>query len=366
LASRYFDLFDHKIDVARFGGDEFVILLNDLTQPEDAATVATRIKCWVTEPVKLGDRLAQVGVTIGIAVYPMDGEDSGTLIKNADIAMYHAKKMGKGHYRFFDQAMALRAQKRLEIETQMYNALSNNELRLHYQPIIDTEFGHLMGAEALLRWDNPELGFLPSDDFVPLAEENGMIILFGEWVIRDACRQHKAWEQQGLGRLDIAVNVSGLQFNQPVFVQMITQILQEYDIPPSFLTLELTESMIMDDTDNTLIKLATLKKIGVKLSIDDFGTGYSSLRYLNRFPLDILKIDRSFVQGLPENQDASAIVNAILALAKTLNLKTVAEGVETSQQMTFLRNTTCDAVQGYYYSKPLPGDIFEKYWAQQS
>jgi diguanylate cyclase (GGDEF)-like protein len=366
LASRYFDHFDHTIDVARLGGDEFIILLNDLTHPEDAATVAGRIQSWITEPVALGDRMAHIDVSMGIAVFPHDGEDSGTLLKNADIAMYHAKKMGKGHYRFFHEEMALKAKKRLEMETYMHLAVAKNELRLHYQPVMDIVSGQMIGAEALLRWDSPQLGFLPPNDFISLAEENGMINQFGEWAIREACRQYKAWQQEGLGDLALSVNLSSLQFNQSSFVPMVAEIIQEYGVNPTFLTFELTESMIMADTDNMLKKLKELKNLGIKLSIDDFGTGYSSLRYLNRFPLDTLKIDRSFVNELPASLDAAAIVSAILALAKALNLKTVAEGVETRQQQTFLQNTSCDAVQGYYFSKPMPVEEFQKYWAQKN
>ncbi len=362
LASRFFDHFDQKIDIARLGGDEFIILLNDLARPEDAAKVAERIQRWITQPVQMGMRQAHIDVSIGIAVYPLDGLDSETLLKNADIAMYHAKKIGKGTYQFFHEKMALRAKKRLEMESFMNQAVPNNELRLYYQPVMDLASGRLIGAEALLRWDNPKLGFLPPNDFIPLAEENGIINQFGEWAIREVCRQHKTWRQQGLGDLTISVNLSSLQFNQISFIPKIANILEEYEVNPAFLTFELTESMIMADTDKMLKKLNEIKALGIKLALDDFGTGYSSLRYLNRFPLDILKIDRSFVKELPVSTDAAAIVHAILALAKALNLKTVAEGVETLQQNKFLQNTTCNAVQGYFFSKPIPITAFQNYW----
>ena len=361
MTSRFFDHFDQKIDVARLGGDEFIILLNNLARPEDAATVAERIQGWISQPVKLGDRQAHIGVSMGIAIFPLDGDDAGTLLKNADIAMYHAKKLGKGHYQYFHEGMAQKAKKRLEMESFMHKAVVNNELRLHYQPIMDIANGRLIGAEALLRWENPHLGFLPPSDFIPLAEENGMINQFGEWAIREVCRQYRLWQQIGLGDLTIAVNLSSLQFNQPSFIPMIAKIIDDFNVNPAFLTFELTETMIMADTDNMLKKLRDLKSLGIKLAIDDFGTGYSSLRYLNRFPLDILKIDRSFVQELP-NADAAAIVKAILALAKSMNLVTVAEGVETLQQKSFLQNTSCDAVQGYYFSRPMPVPNFERYW----
>ncbi|CAG7855773.1 putative signaling protein [biofilm metagenome] len=354
--------YEQKIGVARLGGDEFIILLNSLTHPEHAATVAERIQRWINEPVKLGDHMVHIGVSIGIAIYPHDGEDSETLLKNADMAMYHAKKLGKGHYQFFHEGMALKAKKRLEMETYMFLASSRNELLLYYQPVNDVSSGKLIGAEALLRWNSPKLGFLPPADFISLAEENGMINQFGEWALRSACRQHKAWQEKGLGNLAIAVNLSSLQFNQSTFVVMVANIIQEYSINPVFITFELTESMLMSDTENMLKKLKELKRLGIKLSVDDFGTGYSSLRYLNRFPLDALKIDRSFVKDLPESTDASAIVNAVLALAKALKLKTIAEGVETEQQLAFLRKTSCNAVQGYFFAKPLPVAEFQDYW----
>lgn len=363
-----FDLEQHeqKVGVARLGGDEFVVLLNALKRPENAATVAERIQRWISEPVKLGDHIVHIGVSMGIAIYPYDGADSETLLKNADMAMYHAKKMGKGHYEFFHEGMALKAKKRLEMETFMFLAASKNELLLHYQPVIEVHSGKLIGAEALLRWNSPKLGFLPPNDFISLAEENGMINQFGEWALRDVCRQHKAWQSQGYGDLVIAVNLSSLQFNQPSFIPMVAGIIQEHNVNPAFLTFELTESMIMADTENMLKKLKELKTLGVKLAVDDFGTGYSSLRYLNRFPLDTLKIDRSFVKDLPDSADAAAIVNAILVLAKALKLKTIAEGVETDRQLTFLQYTACDAVQGYYFSKPLPVSAFEDYWQEQN
>jgi diguanylate cyclase (GGDEF)-like protein len=362
LASRYFDHFDHKIDVARLGGDEFIILLNELAKPEDAGIVAERIRRWITEPVILGERRVQIDASLGIAIYPHDGEDSNALMKNADIAMYYAKKMGKGHYQFFREEMALRAKKRLKMESYMNLALQRNELLLHLQPVIDVSTEKLLGAEALLRWQSAELGYLPPNDFISFAEENGMINQFGEWVIRQVCQLLKEWEMSGLGNMAIAINLSSLQINQPSFISMISDIISDYEINPNLLSFEITESMLMMDTDNMLGKLKKLKNLGITLAIDDFGTGYSSLSYLNRFPLDALKIDRSFIKDLPESQDSAAIVNAILALAKALNLKTIAEGVETVGQKSFLHASTCDAIQGYYYSKPLPIAEFEHFW----
>jgi predicted signal transduction protein with EAL and GGDEF domain len=365
LTSRYFDHYDNKMDVARFGGDEFIILLNEIANPEDAGLVAERIQRCINQPVTLGERTVHIGVSIGIATYPADGHDSTTLLKHADIAMYHAKKMGKSHYQFFREEMATKAKKRLKMESYMHLAVSKNELRLHYQPVVDVETGRLIGVEALMRWQHPVLGFLPPNDFISLAEENGIIIRFGEWAIREVCRQYKLWQESGISGITVSVNLSSLQFNQPNFISMVSGIFKEFDMDPRFIIFELTESMIMVDTDNILTKLKELKALGVKLSVDDFGTGYSSLRYLNRFPLDSLKIDRSFVRELPASSDAAAIVSAILALAKALNLKTVAEGVETLQQKNFLENSSCDALQGFYFSKPMPVEEFEYYFSNQ-
>ena len=221
----------------------------------------------------------------------------------------------------------------------------------------------MVGAEALMRWNSPQLGFLPPDDFIPLAEDNGLIIKFGEWAIREVCRQHKEWQRQGMGHLTIAVNISGLQFNQSNFLLMVADILKEYLlVKPWFLIFELTESVIMSDNVKMFDKLWGLKRLGIKLSVDDFGTGYSSLSYLKSFPLDSLKIDRSFIKDLPNNENDAAIVNAILALAHTLNLSTVAEGVENQQQRRFLERSTCNSVQGYLFSKPMPVDEFNQYW----
>jgi len=353
----------HDAEIARLGGDEFTVLLNELTYPDDAAIVAEHIQKWIAEPIILDNLQIYTGSSIGIAIYPQDGENGETLLRNADIAMYHAKKMGKGHYQFFHDSMNMKAQKRRRMENYMYQAVANNELRLHYQPIVAAKSGQLIGAEALMRWQSPQLGFLPPNDFISLAEDNGLIIKFGEWAIREVCRQHKIWQQQSMGHLTIAVNLSGLQFNQISFVPMVEAILAEYDIDsPSFLIFELTESVIMADTEKMFNKLWQLKSMGIKLSVDDFGTGYSSLSYLKSFPLDSLKIDRSFIKELPHNEDDAAIVNAILALACTLNLSTVAEGVETDSQRTFLENSTCNSIQGYLFSKPMPVDEFYVYW----
>jgi diguanylate cyclase (GGDEF)-like protein len=362
ITSRYLNHQYYIADIARLGGDEFTILLNELTQPEDAAIAARNIHKWISEPVLLENQKIYSGASIGIALFPQDGEDGETLLKNADVAMYHAKKMGKGNFQFFHDSMNIKAKKRMEMESYMHQAVTNNELRLYYQPVVNAVSGQMIGAEALMRWESPKLGFLYPGDFIPLAEENGMILKFGEWAIREVCRQFKDWQQRGMDYLTIAVNLSSLQFNQISFVSVVKEILDEYQLDPAFLVFELTETIIMTESEKILGTLLELKKMGIKLSIDDFGTGYSSLSYLKRFPLDSLKIDRSFIKDLPFNAEDAAIVNTILALARALSLQTIAEGVETDQQKEFLENTTCEAIQGNLFAKPMPIAEFQKYW----
>lgn len=362
ITSRYLNHQNYTADIARLGGDEFTILLNELTQPEDAAIAARNIHKWISEPILLENQKIYTGASIGIALFPQDGEDGETLLKNADVAMYYAKKMGKGNFQFFHDSMNIKAKKRMEMESYMHQAVTNNELRLYYQPVVNAVSGQLIGAEALMRWESPILGFLYPGDFIPLAEENGMILKFGEWAIREVCSQFKDWQQRGMDYLTIAVNLSSLQFNQISFVSVVKEILDEYQLDPAFLVFELTETIIMTESEKILGTLLELKKMGIKLSIDDFGTGYSSLSYLKRFPLDSLKIDRSFIKDLPSNAEDAAIVNTILALARALSLQTIAEGVETDQQKEFLENTTCEAIQGNLFAKPMPIAEFQKYW----
>jgi diguanylate cyclase (GGDEF)-like protein len=348
-------------DIARLGGDEFTVILN-ITQRQDAVRIAEQLIATMAKPIVISNQTIFVAASIGIAFYPDDGTDSETLLKNADIAMYHTKKINKGSYQFFHSSLNIQAKKRQDMEGQMHQAIANNELRLFYQPIIDAESGNLIGAEALMRWDSKQLGFLMPSEFIPLAEENGLIVKLGEWAIREVCRQHKEWRQQDMGHLSIAVNLSSIQFSQSTFIPMVKSILAEYQIKPDFLVFELTESTIMKDTDKMLTILWQLKEIGIKLSIDDFGTGYSSLSYLKNFPLDSLKIDRSFVKDLPENVNDGAIVQAILSLASTLSLNTIAEGVETSQQKQFFQDSSCKSIQGFLFSEPMPVADFKKYW----
>ncbi|GAB6140431.1 EAL domain-containing protein [Methylosoma difficile] len=366
VSSRYVLNVTYDAEVARLGGDEFTILLNDINKPEDAATVTENIQKWLQEPFLVNGQYIFSGASIGIALYPRDGESASSLLKNADVAMYHAKKSGKGHYQFFHESMISKAQLRQTMENLMHKAVTNNELSLYYEPLIKANSGEIIGIEALLRWENAELGFLRPDSFIPLAEENGLIVKFGEWVIRQACLQLQAFEQEGLGHLTIAVNVSALQFSHAEFIPMLEGIFAEYTPSPGRLVFELTESTIMSQSVKMMATLLALKNLGIKLSLDDFGTGYSSLSYLKQFPLDSLKIDKSFVRELPGKTEDIAIVNAILALAHTLNLEVIAEGVETEAQRQFFEINGCQTLQGYFFAKPMSMEDFYRFWHNHS
>jgi EAL domain-containing protein (putative c-di-GMP-specific phosphodiesterase class I) len=295
-------------------------------------------------------------MSIGISLSPNDATDVETLLKNADSAMYRAKEQGRNSYQFFTSQMKAGKYQRLLLETQLRHALERDELTLCYQPQIHLATGRIVGVEALLRWDHPKMGTVPPQIFIPLAEETGLIVGIGEWVLRQACLQHQKWRIQGNPILRIAVNLSSRQFKQENLTEQIIQTLEETVMDPNLLELELTESMLMQDADNATKTLHKLKEMGIQLAIDDFGTGYSSLSYLRRFPIDKLKIDKSFMIDIPINQDDMAIIRAIVALARTLNLTVIAEGVETKQQLAFLKSLRCDEIQGFLFGYPLPAE----------
>jgi diguanylate cyclase (GGDEF)-like protein/PAS domain S-box-containing protein len=346
--------------VARLGGDEFVLVLTGVKDTADAAVAADRLMKAITPAFVVQEHVLSVTCSLGISVFPDHGTDGETLLKNADAAMYCAKDNGRNNFQFFTQDMNIRAVERLTLENSLRMALERKELFLEYQPQVDLATGKIIGAEALLRWRHPELGLVPPSKFIPIAENSGMIIPIGEWVLRTACTQARLWQDEGLAPLTVAVNVSVVQFRQEQFCQVIRTVLDETGLPAQYLELEITESLL-SDADVVLSALQKLKRIGVNLSIDDFGTGYSSLSYLRRFPVYKLKIDRSFVQAMTTNPDDAAIAATIINMAKTLRLKVIAEGVETEHQMLFLREHNCDEVQGYYFSKPLAvGDFVEK------
>ncbi|WEF35298.1 bifunctional diguanylate cyclase/phosphodiesterase [Pseudoduganella chitinolytica] len=344
--------------VARLSGDEFVAILSEYPEQTLSPDVVGRIMRALAQPVDLEGKEFIVTCSIGVAVYEGDGAPSLHLIEQADIAMYSAKKLGRNCYQFFEQSMNEEAQERLRIESALRNALVRQEFVLHYQPQLDLATGAIVGVEALLRWQHPELGMVSPQRFIGLAEETGLIVPIGAWVMRTAAAQAKAWHDAGLPPLRMAVNLSARQFAQPDLVQSIAAVLAETGLPAACLELELTESLFVDDVAKAVALLHELKGLGVALSIDDFGTGYSSLSYLRTFPIDVLKIDRTFVGQIAGDSDQAAIVVSIIALAHNLQLKVIAEGVETADQVAFLRRHDCDQVQGYYFSRPVPAQEF--------
>ena len=340
--------------VSRLGGDEFVVLLENLAQNSQAAQVANALlqaSCGLYGVA--GHELA-ITMSIGIAMFPAHGQDGETLLKNADAAMYHAKSTGRNNFQFFAAAMNTRVSEHLELENRLRQAQARGELSLHYQPLVDLASGELSGCEALLRWHNPTLGQVPPDKFIPIAEDSGLILGLGEWALDEACRQVAAWRAEGLPALPVAVNVSAVQFRHGDLAERVERALQRNGLPPHLLELELTESVLAENLTQVGRTLQSLKRLGVRLAMDDFGTGYSSLSYLRHFKLDALKIDRSFVSGLPQVQDATALTTAIIGMAHALGMTCVAEGIETAAQREFLRQQGCDRGQGYFFSRPLP------------
>ncbi len=345
--------------LARVGGDEFTVLLG-ITRIEDAITVAERILKSFQEPRALGGHEFRITASIGITLYPGDRGDAETLLRNADIAMYRAKEEGRNNYQIYTPAMNTLLLERLAVESDLRHALEREEFVIYYQPQVDMESGGITGLEALIRWEHPRRGLVPPLEFIPLAEETGLIAPIGEWVLRTACRQNRAWQDAGLPPVRIAVNLSGRQFEQPGLVQTVAQVLAESGLAPRYLELEITESTAMRNVDYTARMLRELKGMGVRIAIDDFGTGYSSLGYLKRFPVDMLKIDQSFVRDLPDDENDAALAAGIIAMAHELKLEVIAEGVETEEQLAFLQRQRCDEMQGYLFSKPVPSDELER------
>ena len=347
--------------LSRIAGNGFAALmpnLHNLKKVDAAGSIARRVLSAFAEPFHIEGHELFVTASIGIAVSPGDGQEAETLLKHAEMAMYKAKKGGRKTYEFFSGDMNAHALERLTLENQLRRAVERNEFVLYYQPKVEVRSGRIIGAEALVRWKHPELGIVSPAKFIPIAEETGLIVEIGQWVLRTACAQIQAWTQRGLPPLSISVNVSSLQFRQRKVWHAVRGALAHSALPPEQLVLELTESMLMENATDSIEMLNELKEMGVKLAIDDFGTGYSCLSNLRRFPLDELKIDRSFVRGLPQERDDLAIVGTIIALARGLNLRVVAEGVETKEQLQFLRSRECDEYQGYLCSRPAPPEAF--------
>jgi diguanylate cyclase (GGDEF)-like protein len=340
--------------VARFGGDEFMVLLEDLDDVRDAATVAEKLLNAIAKPLALGQQEFHLSASIGISTFPDDGADPRVLQKNADIAMYRAKERGRSCWHFYSRTTDKHSLERLQLESDLRRALERDELELHYQPKQDIASGRITGIEALVRWRHPELGLLPPGRFIPLAEETGLIVALGEWVLRRAVAQNVQLQEEYVVPLTIAVNLSARQFEDEQIVELVAEVLEQSGMQASLLELEITESMVMQNAELAAHLLRRLNDMGVRLAMDDFGTGYSSLAYLKRFPVDTIKIDRSFIQGIPGDSDDATLTQAIIAMAHSLQLCTVAEGVETADQLGFLREHHCDEIQGYYFSRPLP------------
>ena len=342
--------------VARLGGDEFTATLVDLKHAHDAAKVAQRILHALSQPFLIEGSEIFVTASVGIAVHPVDGDGADQLMKNADTAMYRAKEMGKDMYQFFAKDMNTAAFAKIMLESELRKAMERDQFVLHYQPKVDAVTGRIKGVEALIRWAHPEWGLLAPGRFITLAEETGLIVGIGNWVLESACRQLAQWRDAGFADISIAINLASPSFRQEDLVARVRAALRHHKVEPRLLQLEATESMMMSDVERTMQTLSELRQIGVRLSIDDFGTGYSSLSYLRRFPIDQLKIDRSFVAEMTKNADDAAIIAVIVSLGRTLGLEVVAEGVETLQQARLLREMECDVLQGYHFCRPLPAD----------
>ncbi|WP_291317752.1 EAL domain-containing protein [Desulfuromonas sp.] len=357
---------DETLSVARLGGDEFTIWATDIENSQDAAKLAQRILDAFSKPFPLKRHEVFITASIGMAIYPDDGEDVDSLLKNADSAMYHAKSLGKDNYQFYSQSMNAAALKMLAMENRLRKAVEREELCLHYQPLMDPRSGRILGAEALLRWQQGDQDSVAPADFIPLAEETGLIVPIGEWVLRQACDQIMEWQNLSLPPVPVSVNLSSRQFWQEDLIGMVSQVLQETGLDPSLLHLEITENILMQNGESTIAMLNALETMGIRLSLDDFGTGYSSLSYLKRFPLDFLKIDRSFVKDIDQGREGAAMVSAIIAMARSLRLQVIAEGVETDRQLEYLRGQGCEMVQGFLVSRPLPPAQFSRFLARHN
>lgn len=344
----------HNTDVvSRIGSNKFAILQSNLTSLDDVVNLSQKLLNTLSKPVLLNGNAVRTGASIGISIYPSDCTNVDQLLENADTAMYQTKRQGSNNYQFYSAELNANLQERLTLENELHDALKQGEMVLHYQPKVSLISGRIIGVEALLRWQSSTYGSVSPAKFIPIAEESGLIVSIGEWVLSTACAQNRTWQKNGLPPLKMAVNLSARQFKQPNLVQMIAKILNETDLNANYLELELTESLIIENVQQTITTLQQLHDMGIVLSLDDFGTGYSSLSYLKRFPIDILKIDQSFVRDLVFNSDDAAITEAIISLAHSLCLGVIAEGVENQEQLDYLQANGCNEIQGYYFSRPL-------------
>ena len=345
--------------LSRFGDDEFGFLINDIASTDDIREFAAKVLEAVSAPYDFGGQQLAVSASIGGSLYPWDGEDAQTLLRNTENALRTAKKQGRGHYRLYAPTMGGYAFEKLQLKMALGHAIENRELEVYYQPKVDSQTFNINGSEALTYWNHPAMGSVSPAKFIPLAEETGLIIPLGEWVLRTACEQVQRWRNAGFEDLTMAINISAIQFRERSFPDTVGRILKEADVDPSAIELELTESVAMNEVEKTMERMAELSQLGVRIAIDDFGTGYSSLTYLKRFPIHTLKIDRSFVMNTPQDKEDRGIVLAVIALAHHLGLEVVAEGVETGEQADYLRDEGCEYLQGYHFSKPIPAHAFE-------
>ncbi len=346
--------------LSRLGGDEFIVLLPDTRDRFSAGTVARRILAHFEQAIAVDGHEVFVAASIGIATYPEDGLTSEILIRNADTAMYHAKQQGKAAFQYYSAAMNAASVERLTLETGLRRALEDGSLELHYQPQVEVRTGRIIGAEALLRWEHPQRGYISPASFIPIAEASGLIVPIGEWVLDRACAQAAEWRRAGLPPIPIAVNVSGVQFHRQDLCEVVRRKLDAYGLDPSVLHIEITETAIVAARERAIALLTQLRELGVRLALDDFGTGYSSLSYLKSFPIDTVKIDRSFVAEMLTDHTTASIVEAIVSMTRILGLSVIAEGVEDQAQFAFLQRIGCNAVQGFYFSGAVPADQFAK------
>ncbi len=347
--------------VARLGGDEFTVIMPNLVDARHITIVAQRVLNALSTPFHLGGQDSFISGSIGVTVFPDDGDNTKTLLKNADSAMYSAKEQGKANYQFYTSALNEEVQERLAIKNGLIKAVDRHEFDVFYQPKLNLQSGKIESVEALMRWNSPDLGQVSPVKFIPVLEESGMVVEVGEWVLRTACRQHLAWRDAGLKPIRVAVNLSARQLREPSFVNIVEDILKRTGVSPSSIEIEITESMLMSDSERAVVALSELHEAGIHISMDDFGTGYSSLSYLKKFPIDTIKIDRSFVSDITTSSDDAEIIRTIISMGKTLNRRIIAEGVETEEQLSMLRQYNCDEIQGFFLSRPLPANELTKF-----